>query len=83
MKHNRTPRKALSLVLALVLSLSVIAVGSFTAHAWTSYYVTGDDFGGFSATNTTYPVNKTYASTDGKYYATVFLTNGNYFKLNA
>lgn len=83
MKHKRISRKALSLVLALVLSLSVIAVGSFTAHAWTSYYVTGDDFGGFSATDTTYPVNKTYASTNGKYYTTVTLTNGKYFKLNA
>lgn len=83
MKHKRISRKALSLVLALVLSLSMIAVGSFTAHAWTSYYVTGDDFGGFSEKNTTYPVNKIYASTQGKFYATVSLTNGKYFKLNA
>lgn len=83
MKHKRISSKALSLVLALVLSLSVIAVGSFTAHAWTSYYVTGDDFGAFSETDTTYPVNKPYASTEGKYYAIVSLTNGKYFKLNA
>ena len=83
MKHKRISRKALSLVLALVLSLSMIAVGSFTAHAWTAYYLIGDSLKNWTSNQTSTPISNQYRdNTNGKMCtASVHLEKDSYFAL--
>ena len=83
MKHKRISRKALSLVLALVLSLSMIAVGSFTVSATiTQWNVVGYQQGNSSMT-WDYSSSAKFTGSTGSVTIDCNGSNDIYFKLVA
>lgn len=83
MKLKQISRRTVSVVLAVLMVLSTLLVGSIsTVNAATTYYLVGDAVGvAWDASNTSKPLNNVYQSTTGKYYADVSLTQNQYFKI--